>query len=118
MVDLDKITGAIDDSLKLWQSGKHKDALRLLDNLIAVAIKEGANSYVATLSHHAAIIAGHKPDIPLVKHYYEQSLMYKPENPMALHGLAQVALKEGQTEKAKQYAKRCYQAILQSDDEI
>jgi len=57
-------------------------------------------------------------NLSLVKHYYEQSLTYSPENPVALYGLAEVALKEGNTDLAKQYARRSYDAALQGDDAI
>src|SRR5262249_826374 len=57
-------------------------------------------------------------NLTLVKHYYGQSLTYRPENPVALYGLAEVALKQGDTDLAKQYAKRSYDAALQGDDAI
>jgi len=57
-------------------------------------------------------------NLSLVKHYYGQSLTYSPENPVALYGLAEVALKQGDTDLAKQYAKRSYDAALQGDDAI
>lgn len=57
-------------------------------------------------------------DLKLVKHYYEQSLTYSPDNPIALYGLAEVALEQGDADLAKQYAKRSYAATVQGDDEI
>jgi Tfp pilus assembly protein PilF len=52
------------------------------------------------------------------KHYYEKSLEFNPENPIALYGLAEVALKQGHLDLAKQYAKRSYDATVQGDDEM
>ena len=79
---------------------------------------EGEKSWVSTLSHHAAILCGFKPDRRLVKHYYELSLTHNPENPMALYGLAKVALEEGKPQKAEEFATRCHRAILQGSDEV
>jgi Tfp pilus assembly protein PilF len=69
------------------------------------------------LNHAAILSVSGPPDRSLLKRYYEQYLTYRPENPRALYGLADVAVKEGQTEIAKQYAKRCHQALLQTEDE-
>jgi hypothetical protein len=117
-VDYDRLKSAISGSLKLWESGDHEEAFRLLDDLIAEAIKQGEHSWVLTLSNHAATLSRFKGDPGLVKRYYEQSVTYNPENPRALYGLAKISLEEGQTEIAKQYATRCHRAILQSGDEI
>jgi hypothetical protein len=44
-----------------------------------------------TLSHHAAMISTFLGNMELVKHYYQQSLSFSPENPRALIGLANAA---------------------------
>jgi hypothetical protein len=51
-----------------------------------------------------------------VKHYYQVSLEFIPENPRALSGLADVAKEQGEFELAKQYAARCYKALIEGDD--
>jgi len=117
-VNFDQLRNAVSGRLKLWDSGEHQEALRLLDDSISKAIEERENSWVSTLSHHAAILCGFEPDRRLVKHYYELSLTHNPENPMALYGLAKVALEEGELQIAKQFATRCYRAILQGNDEV
>jgi Tfp pilus assembly protein PilF len=53
-----------------------------------------------------------------VKHYYKQSLASDPDNPRAWYGLASVALEQGETEMAKQYAIRCHAALVQSEDGV
>jgi hypothetical protein len=104
-------------SLKLSISGQHEDALRLMDDVITEAIREREDSWVFLFINHAAILnQSGFPDRSLLKHYYEQYLTNSPDHPRALYGLADVAMKDGQTETAKQYAKRCHEAILQSDD--
>jgi hypothetical protein len=51
-----------------------------------------------------------------VKHYYQQSLSFSSENPRALLGLANVARKQGEPKLAKDYATRCYKALMDGDD--
>ncbi len=118
-MEKERMQDAVLGSLKLSMAGRHQEALRLMDDLIAEAIKEGEELWLFTFIDHAAILnASGVPDHSLLRHYYEQYLTYSPENPRALYGLADVAMKDGQTDIAKQYAKRCHQALVQSKDEI
>jgi len=98
------------------QQGENEEALRLLDGTIAMAMSENENQWVLTLSHHAAVISKFLGSWPQVKHYYEKSLAFNPENPRALSGLAEVAKEQGELELAKQYAVRCYKALIEGDD--
>jgi hypothetical protein len=107
--------GAMSASAKLMRRNCNEEALRLLDNEIAVAISEGENRWVLTLSHHAAVISNFLGDSSKVKHYYQTSLAYNPENPRALAGLADVAKKQGEMALAKEYAARCYKALIEGD---
>jgi Tfp pilus assembly protein PilF len=68
------------------------------------------------VSHHAAVISNFLGNWSQVKHYYEKSLAFNPENPRALSGLADVAKGQGELELAKQYAARCYKALIEGDD--
>ena len=63
-----------------------------------------------------AIIESVLADWPRVKHYYEQSLAFNPENPAALSGLADVAKEQGELELAREYAVRCYKVLMEGDD--
>jgi tetratricopeptide (TPR) repeat protein len=109
------------DCSRLWASpvkrGEYEKALKLLDESITEAIRENQVSWVRTLSHHAAVISKFAGNLQLVKHYYEQSLAFNPDNPRALYGLAEVAREQGETEIARQYAVRCHKAIEESEDE-
>jgi tetratricopeptide (TPR) repeat protein len=109
---------AINSSSKLLQRDEYEEALKLLDESIAEAIRGNQVSWVRTLSHHAAVISKFAGNLQLVKHYYEQSLAFNPDNPRALYGLAEVAREQGETEIARQYAFRCHRAIEESEDEI
>jgi tetratricopeptide (TPR) repeat protein len=107
---------AMSSSARLAQQGDDEEALRLLDDAIARAISENENRWVLTLSHHAAVISNFLGNWSQVKHYYENSLAFNPENPRALAGLADVAKEQGELELAKQYAARCYRALIEGDD--
>ena len=117
-MEKERIKDAVLGSLKLSMSGHHEEALRLMDDVIAEAIKDGEDSWVFILIDHAAILnqSGFR-DHSLSKRYYEEYLTHSSENPRALYRLADLAMKDGQTEIAKQYAERCHQAILRSDDD-
>jgi len=75
---------AMSSSVRLAQQGDKEEALRLLDGAIASAISENENRWVLTLSHHAAVISNFLGNWSQVKHYYEKSLAFNPENPRAL----------------------------------
>ncbi|HWY53053.1 MAG TPA: hypothetical protein VNZ03_01230 [Terriglobales bacterium] len=103
-------------SAKLSQQGDTDEALRLLDSAITMASKENDRQWVLTLSHHAAVISNFLGNLSRVKHYYQQSLAFNPENPRALSGLADVAREEGELELAREYAARCYKALMEGDN--
>ena len=113
----ERLFNALLGSLSLSRSGQHQEALRLMDKLIAETINEGDGLTALILIDHAAQLNGGGRDRSLMKHYYEQFLTHNPDNPRVLYESAQVAMEDGQTEIAKQYAKRCHQAILRSDDD-
>jgi len=118
MTEFDQLRSAMKDSSELWDAGEPGKALELLNNSITAAVQENRNSWIRTLAHHAAVIAGSVGDLGLVKHYYEQSLAYNPGNPRALYGLAPTSLELGETELAMSYAIKCREAVLHSDDDM
>jgi len=109
---------AMSNSVRLMERDEHQEALKLLDESIAEAIREYEVSWIHILCHHAAVISDFMGDLRLQKHYYEQSLAFNTENPMALCGLAKIAREQGELEIARQYAGRCHKAIVEGDDEI
>jgi tetratricopeptide (TPR) repeat protein len=106
----------VSSSTKASQQGDNDEALRLLDGAITMASKENDRQWVLTLCHHAAVISNFLGNVSRVKHYYQQSLAFNPENPRALSGLADVAKEEGELELAREYAARCYKALMEGDD--
>ena len=107
---------AMSASAKLSQQDKDEEALRLLDEAIAMAESEKENRWVLTLSHHAAAISKFLGNPQQAEQYYQKSLAFNPENPRALSGLADIAKEEGNLELAKKYAGRCYKALIKGDD--
>lgn len=79
-------------SVRLWRDDGDK-ALRLLDDAIALATSEHENLWIVALNHRDAMISTFLGKTELVKHYYQESLAFSPENPHALYGLAKVAKK-------------------------
>jgi Tfp pilus assembly protein PilF len=119
MDDHERLRGAMNGSVKLWKLGERQQALKLLDDAISGTIREGGYiPSIRTMCHHAAILCRSSGELDLAKHYYEQSLAHSPENPMALYGLAALALEVGDLELAKSYATRSYRATVHGDDEI
>jgi hypothetical protein len=102
---------AMSASIRLNRQDKKQEALRVLDDAIQMAISENEKRWILTLAHHAANVARFSGDLDLVKHYYQQSLSFNPENPRALLGLANVSRSQGHPELAKSYAVRCYEAL-------
>jgi Tfp pilus assembly protein PilF len=112
----ERLHNALLDSLRLSESGQYQEALRLLDDLISEATREGDELTALVLIEHASILNGDKPDCSFAKQQFEQFLTHRPESPRVLYELADGAMKEGQLEAAKLYAKRCHQAILRSNN--
>jgi|SRR5579863_1838931 len=108
----------ISKSVELEKRGEHASAMELLDRAIAEALQDGDVRWIRTLCHHAAIMSRSDENLEAAKRYYQQSLVSDPENARALYGLAAVALDQGDSETARQYATRCHASIIRTDDEI
>ena len=92
---------AMTASVRLWRDDGDR-ALRLLDDAIALATSEHENLWIVALNHRAAMISTFLGKTELVKHYYQESLAFSPENPRALYGLAKVAKNQGELGLAKE----------------
>jgi len=114
----DRTWGTINESDEFWKRGDHQKAVKLLDDAIAYWVQEGNTNWIRTLCHFGAQKCDSAGKLALVKHYYEQSLTYDPENSVALYGLAEVAMKQGHPDLAKGYAKRSYNAAAKDGDEV
>jgi hypothetical protein len=69
---------AMTESTKLTQQGQNEEALRLLDDWIAMAMSENENRWVLTLSHHAAVISNFLRNFSREKHYYRTEVRVCP----------------------------------------
>lgn len=101
-------------ALYFGSKGHHKSALRLLDDRLSQAIREGRKNWIRVLSHHAAVIANSLGDLGVVRRYYEQALAHCPDSAITLYGLADGLLRQGQNDMAREYAAKCRQACLRS----
>jgi hypothetical protein len=115
MAEYHQYRDAITKSINLVEQNK-SEALKLLDEAIAEAIREQQISRICTLCHHAAILS--RDNLSLAQRYYEQSLTSNPENARALYGLATTALDQEKFEIARQYAARCHKALQQSEEGV
>jgi uncharacterized membrane-anchored protein len=106
---------AITASARLAREDGDK-ALQLVDDAIAVAVRENQMRWVMVLNHHAAVISNFLGKPEQEKRYYQESLAHSPENFRALYGLATVAKKQGDPEVAKGYATRCYKSLTEGDE--
>src|SRR6266566_5231421 len=118
MGELNQLTRVLLDSNELWQLGEPQKALKLLDQTISEAIRQKKDQWVQVLCRHAALISDSVGDLALSKQYNEQTLVYGPDNPMALYGLAKVLSLQGETELANQYAMRCRDVVVRSGNEM
>jgi len=109
---------AITSSLDLVERGEHENALRLLDASIAEAKRSCDVLWIRTLCHHAAIVSRFTQNLTAAQNYYQESLAADPENARALYGLATINLDQGELEIARQYAARCYIAVMRCGDEV
>src|SRR6266478_5254406 len=76
MAAIDRLKRVIDQSSELSKQGNNPNALELLDDEIAHAVRESRGIWVSTLSRHATAIAYQLGDLGLVRRYREQCLAH------------------------------------------
>lgn len=118
MSQLDRLKRAINDSSELSKAGENEKALDLLDASITDAIRENLNTWVCTLSRHAAVISDYMGDLRRARGYYERAVKHDPDNTITLYSLADVLRRLGEIDSAKQCAVRCYQLSTQRDNDL
>ena len=118
MAKIDALKRIVQDSTELSKAGEPRQALKLLDESIEEAIREQRPGWVRVLSRHASVIADSVGDLQRARYYCEQVLSHAPESPGALYALADVLFREGETEKARTYAIKCYRvSVIGSGEE-
>jgi hypothetical protein len=118
MAAIDRLKGIINESSELSKQGNNSKALDLLDDEIALAIRQSRGTWVCTLSRHASVIADQMGDLGLVRRYREQCLAHDPDNPLTLLSLAEVLDRQGEDALAKEYAVKSYQLSVRRDTEL
>jgi hypothetical protein len=117
-MEIDLLRRTINESSKLSKRGETRQALKLLDDAIADAIRENRTSWARTLSRHASVIADNLGDLDLVRRYSEQCLACDPENPATLSGLADVLRRQGEVGLAQEYALKSYRLCMRGDTDV
>lgn len=111
MSELDLV---INESTELLKSGRHSEALALLDSFIARARSENRPEWVGIASGRASVIATSMENQELARSYKKQRLTVASDDPFALYALAELLFEEHQNDSAKQCAAKSYQFVAQS----
>jgi tetratricopeptide (TPR) repeat protein len=99
---------AMQRSLDLAGTGKHEQALNLLDGALAQATEENRGMWVAILCRHAAVLAHAIGDRHREIRYAEEALPYAKDYRFAIYNFAQLLLRDGQVDLAQKYASEAY----------
>jgi tetratricopeptide (TPR) repeat protein len=99
---------AMQQSLELAGTGKHDQALSLLDGALAQATEENRGMWVAILCRHAAVFAHAIGDRHREIRYAEEALPYAKDYRFAIYNFAQLLLRDGQVDLAQKYASEAY----------
>jgi ATP-dependent Clp protease ATP-binding subunit ClpA len=95
--------------------GEERNALKLVNDLLRT---EGVdrNRLLQMFCPLGMAIARQIADFPLLQHYCEELLTIKPSDIRTLNILADCLNRQGQTEAAMQFAKRCYDLSIGRED--
>jgi len=102
-------------SLELLKARQKDQALSILDDAIAEAIRGSHSTWVSLLCHHAAVVAHSMGDCQRQINYEEQALPFAEDYRFAAYNLAQLLLSDGQLVRAERYAAEAYtQSVTQT----
>jgi hypothetical protein len=102
---------------ELTRRGEQRRALRLLDDLMAESVPE-KNLRIRHLAPLATATARSIGDLHLAKHYCEMRLANDSEDAMALYGMADCLVQEGNSNQAKAYVTKCYELSATRKDNV
>jgi hypothetical protein len=98
MADPSLLRDALSRTADLWANGHHSEALKLLDECIATAVRENESLWIRPLCMQAAFVAESMGDLRLVRQYSEQILSHGietgVERALALYTLADALPRE------------------------
>jgi tetratricopeptide (TPR) repeat protein len=106
---MDNKHDVIVESLHLVQKGESEQALNMLDNALEQATEENHVKWIRTLCRHAALVAHIAGDRRREIRYTENALPYANDYSFAIYNFAQLLLRDGQADLAKQWATKAYE---------
>lgn len=115
MSDLDELKAVVSLSAELSQRGQHREALRIIDESIAGAAPQNRSRWTKILSQHGAAISRSARDDKSIRRYCEQIILCDPEDATARYILADLFLRQGRADLAKQQAVMSYIAAQKSN---
>jgi tetratricopeptide (TPR) repeat protein len=102
---------------ELTRRGKGRNALQLLADFMAEPGQD-RKFRMRFLGQFAAITALQVGELETARRYCEVILADNPDDPMALFQLADCLARQGETDKARQHAAKCYQLGLAQGGEL
>jgi hypothetical protein len=93
---------------ELSSRGEQRSALKLLDDLMAESVPE-RSLRIRHLAPLATATARSIGDLLLVKHYCELRLANDPDDVVALYGMADCLVQQGNPDEARPYIAKCYE---------
>jgi hypothetical protein len=107
----ERLQKTLSSTLTLVRTGKTERAFGDLDALIEEVARDGHNLWVTTLCHHGAVLAHAAGDLHREIAYGKRALPFAAsDRHYAVYNLAQLLLRDGQTDLARQYAIEAYEA--------
>lgn len=106
---------AIEASTRFAKAGDPQRALVVLDDSIGEAIREGKTDWVSLLTANAVILCEATGDFARAKGYCEQCLAHAPDDPWTNYRLANVLLRQGESDLARRHAAKSYSLVARSD---
>jgi hypothetical protein len=106
---------AIEASTRFARAGDPQQALLVLDDSIGEAIRSGRADWVSLLTSNAVILCDVTGDLTRARRYCEQCLAHVPDDPWTAYRLANVLLRQGESDLAKRHAARSYSLVTHSD---
>lgn len=100
------------ESVHLVQKGEAERAFNVLDGALGQATEANHVTWIRILCRHAAVVAHAAGDRGREIRYTEKALPYARDSkdyPFAIYNLAQLFLRDGQADLAKQYAIKAYE---------
>jgi tetratricopeptide (TPR) repeat protein len=104
-------------SMKVAKAQGDGRALDLLDEFLEEAIRHNWVDCIDMVSSHASVLAESTGDLDRAIRYKKQYLPYVPDYAYGLYNLAEMLMRNGSVELAKEYATKSYKLAIAEDTE-